>query len=153
MSLIMNILIPLHVLAAVVWVGGMFFAYMALRPVAAEKLDPPARLTLWAGVFGKFFPWVWMSIVILLATGLWVVINTYGGFANVSTSVHTMFGLGIVMILMFGHVYFALYKKLVVAVAEERWPDGGSILSKMRIMIAINLTIGLVTVFVAVSKF
>jgi len=46
-----------------------------------------------------------------------------------------------------------LYKKLVVAVAEERWPDGGSILSKMRIMIAINLAIGLVTVFVAVSKF
>ena len=37
----MAIAIPLHLLAAVIWVGGMFFAYMALRPVAASLLEPP----------------------------------------------------------------------------------------------------------------
>ena len=26
--------IPLHTLAAVIWVGGMFFAYLILRPSA-----------------------------------------------------------------------------------------------------------------------
>ena len=31
--------ITLHLLAAVIWVGGMFFAYIAMRP-AAQFLDP-----------------------------------------------------------------------------------------------------------------
>ena len=65
----MGIALLLHVLAAVVWVGGMFFAYAALRPVAVSQLEPPLRLALWAGVFSKFFPWVFVAIAILLITG------------------------------------------------------------------------------------
>jgi len=38
----------LHVLAAVVWVGGMFFAWMVLRPAAVSALQPPERLMLWS---------------------------------------------------------------------------------------------------------
>ncbi|MGN5479437.1 hypothetical protein ACTMU2_28655 [Cupriavidus basilensis] len=53
------ILLFLHVTAAVVWVGGMFFAYLCLRPVAGQVLDPPSRLQLWRGVFDRFFRWVW----------------------------------------------------------------------------------------------
>ena len=48
----MIILIALHVLAAVVWVGGMFFAYMVLRP-SAGLLVAPARVALWQRVFGR----------------------------------------------------------------------------------------------------
>ena len=66
----MNVSLFLHVMGVVVWVGGMFFAYMALRPVAASVLEPPQRLILWAGVFGKFFPWVWASVALILLTGL-----------------------------------------------------------------------------------
>lgn len=40
----MPLAITLHVLSAVVWVGGMFFAWMALRPVAASLLEPPPRV-------------------------------------------------------------------------------------------------------------
>ena len=36
-------LIALHILSAVVWVGGMFFAYMVLRP-AAGRLEQVERL-------------------------------------------------------------------------------------------------------------
>ena len=58
----MGIALLLHALAAVVWVGGMFFAHMALRPVAASLLEPPQRLALWVGVFSRFFPWVFVAI-------------------------------------------------------------------------------------------
>ena len=58
--------LALHILGAVVWVGGMFAAYMCLRP-AAGPLEPPQRLKLWRAFFQKFFPWVWLSI--LLAIG------------------------------------------------------------------------------------
>ena len=39
----MNLTLLLHVLSIVVWVGGMFFAYMALRPVAASVLEDNAE--------------------------------------------------------------------------------------------------------------
>ena len=48
--------IALHILAAVLWVGGMFFAHQVLRPVAATQFEPPARLKMWVGVFSRFFP-------------------------------------------------------------------------------------------------
>jgi uncharacterized membrane protein len=37
----------LHGMAASAWVGGIFFAYMALRPAAMITLEPPVRLKLW----------------------------------------------------------------------------------------------------------
>src|SRR5690606_5692971 len=68
MNNLMSLLFPLHLLAAVVWVGGMFFAYMALRPAAATVLPPPQRLPLWTQTFRRFFPWVWITVVLLPVT-------------------------------------------------------------------------------------
>ena len=51
----MAIAYVLHVLAALIWVGGMFFAHSSLRPTAAETLQPPERLRLLTGVFKRFF--------------------------------------------------------------------------------------------------
>ena len=78
----MALALALHVLSAVIWVGGMFFAYMALRPVAAELLEPPARLRLWRGVFANFFVWVSAAVVLLLITGLWMIFGVYGGMGK-----------------------------------------------------------------------
>ena len=58
----------LHILGAVVWVGGMFGIYACLRP-ALDTLEPPQRLRLMRVTFQKFFPWVWIAILLLLASG------------------------------------------------------------------------------------
>ena len=145
----MGIAVLLHVLAVVIWVGGMFFAYVALRPVAASQLEPPLRLALWAGVFARFFPWVFVSIAIILATGLWMVFAVFGGFSAVGLYVHLMWWLGIIMMLIFLHVYFAPYKRLRAAVAAEDWPAGGKQLAMIRVMIGINLSLGLLVVAIA----
>jgi uncharacterized membrane protein len=139
----------LHLLAAVIWVGGMFFAYMALRPVAASQLAPPARLALWAGVFDKFFPWVFAAIAILLATGYWMVLSFYGGFDAVGLHVHIMIWSGYVMMLIFLHVFFGPFKRLKRAVAHADWPAGGNSLAQIRILIGVNLLIGLLVVAIA----
>lgn len=146
---IKTISIALHVLSAVIWVGGMFFAYMALRPVAAQQLQPPQRLTLWAGVFSKFFPFVWLSILFLLTTGYNLIFAVWGGFADTPTYVHIMNGLGIVMILIFMHVYFAPFRRLKDAVLIENWQVGGNKLNQIRKLIGINLSLGLIVVIVA----
>jgi uncharacterized membrane protein len=145
----MAIALMLHILAAVVWVGGMFFAYMVLRPVAANRLEPPARLALWAGVFGRFFPWVFGTIGILLASGFWMVYAVFGGFGGVGLHVHLMLWLGIVMMLIFLHVFFAPFRRLKDAVATEDWPAGGRQLASIRVLIGINLAIGLLVVAIA----
>jgi uncharacterized membrane protein len=136
----------LHVLSVVVWVGGMFFAYMALRPVAASVLEPPQRLTLWAGVFDKFFPWVWVSVALILATGLHMLMKI-GGMAAPHYAM-AMLVLGVLMMVIFAHVFFAPYKKLKRAVAAQDWKAGGAALGQIRMLIGINLSIGLVTIAV-----
>ena len=139
----------LHVIAVVIWVGGMFFAYMFLRPVAAAQLEPPARLTLWAGVFSNFFPWVWSCIVVILATGFWMIFAVFGGMGAVGLYVHAMLGLGILMMLIFFHVYFAPFSRLKRAVAAEDWPAGAKSLGQIRALVGINTTIGIATIAVA----
>lgn len=139
----------LHVIAAVIWVGGMFFAYNFLRPVAGATLEPPARLTLWAGVFNKFFPYVWISVVALPLTGYLMIFAIWGGMAQAPLYVHIMNGLGVAMILIYMYVFFAPYKRLKAAVAEQRWPDGGKALAQIRLLVAANTTLGVLVIIVA----
>lgn len=141
--------ITLHILSAVIWVGGMFFAYVALRPVAATLLEPPQRLPLWAQTFTRFFPWVWAAIVILPVTGYWLITSVFEGFKNAGWHVHTMQVTGWLMILIFLHVYFVPFQRLKRAVAAKDWKEGGQQLGQIRRFIGINLILGLVTVIVA----
>ena len=139
----------LHVLSAVIWVGGMFFAYNFLRPAAGVALEPPLRLTLWVAVFERFFPFVWASVFLLPLTGYLMVFSVWGGFDIVPLYVHVMNGLGIIMILVYMYVFFAPFKRLQLAVAEQRWPDGGKALAQIRILVGINTAIGIFVVAVA----
>lgn len=146
----MKFAILLHLLGIVVWVGGMFFAYMALRPAAAQLLEPPQRLTLWAGTFGRFFPWVWVSVVFILGSGLDLIFTKLGGFATTPPYVHSMFGIGLLMMLIFAHVFFAPYGRLKRFVAAQDWPSAGAALAQIRMLIGINLSLGLINIAIAV---
>jgi len=144
----LTISIVLHLLSAVVWVGGMFFAYMFLRPVAASQLEPPARLQLWVGVFKKFFPFVWLSLLFLPLTGYLMIFDIWGSMGATPLYVHIMNGLGIVMILIYLHVYFAPFKRLKEAVIKQDWPEGGRNLNIIRKMVGINTIIGLIVIVI-----
>jgi uncharacterized membrane protein len=148
--MVMPILITLHLLAAVIWVGGMFFAYQCLRPVAAIQLEPPQRLPLWRGVFDRFFVWVWAAIVLLLVTGHTMIFQ-FGGMANVGMHVHLMLAGGYLMIALYMYVFFGPYKRLKQAVDAQIWPEGGKNLNKIRQVVAINLTLGIVTIVIAAA--
>ena len=141
----------LHILAAVIWVGGMFFAYMALRPAAAKLLEPPQRLSLWDGVFTKFFFWVWISIITILLSGYHMIFSAFGGFAGSGMHIHLMHGMGLVMVMIFMHVYFAPYKRLKRLVAEGNFPEAAKNLNTIRKLVAINTTIGVLTFIAAES--
>ena len=146
----MPLLIALHILAAVVWVGGIFFAYMVLRP-SAGPLEPPARLALWRRVFGRFFPWVWASIAILLISGYTMLFIHFGGFAGAGLHINVMQLTGIVMMLLFLHLYFAPWRRFSQAVETGAFEDAAKQLNQIRRIVAINLVLGLLTVAVGAS--
>ncbi len=146
----MALLIALHVLAVVVWVGGMFFAYLVLRQ-SAGPLEPEARLTLWHRVFRRFFPWVWSSIVLLLASGYGMIFLYFGGFAGAGLDINVMQGIGIVMMLLFLHLFFGPWRRFSDAVEKEAFPEAGNHLAQIRRIVAVNLVLGLLTIIVGAS--
>lgn len=141
----MNLLNLLHVLATVVWVGGMFFAHQCLRPVALAQLEPPQRLRLWSAVFGRFFPWVWLCVALLVGSGQVMVVGM-GGMAAVPVHIHVMVGIGYLMSAIFAFIYFKPYARLRKAVAAGDWPEGGKALNLIRRLVGTNLTLGLLNV-------
>jgi uncharacterized membrane protein len=140
----------LHVVAAVVWVGGMFFAYMVLRK-SVGPLEPPARLALWHRVLGRFFPWVWASIGLLLISGYSMLFHAFGGFAGAPPHINVMQGTGLVMMLLFLHLFFAPWRRFGVTVKRGAFPEAAKELEQIRRIVAINLALGLVTVTVGAS--
>ena len=142
--------IAVHALAAVAWVGGMFFALTALRP-ATGPLAPEVRLALWERVLRRFFAWVFAAIALLLVSGYGMIAGLFGGFAHLPAYVNIMQAVGIVMMLAFFHVYFAPWRRFRAAVAAANHPEAARQLNQIRWIVTLNLALGLLTVAVASS--
>lgn len=142
--------LALHTLGAVVWVGGMFAAYMCLRP-AAGPLEPPVRLKLWRDFFARFFPWVWAAVVLLLASGYWMLFTTFGGFRGAGVHIHIMHLLGLVMAVLFFALFHGPWLNFKRAVDSTDWPTAATSLNRIRQIIAVNLPLGLIVAIVGAS--
>jgi uncharacterized membrane protein len=145
----LGIALSLHQLASVVWVGGMFFAHFALRPTLKQALEPQARLQVVLGVFRRFFPWVWLSIATLWITGGWVTLAVLQG--RVGLHVSAMMAIALVMTLVFVYLFFVPYRRMRHSVEQEVWRSASTAFDRIRQLMAINLTLGILTVVIAVS--
>jgi uncharacterized membrane protein len=135
-----------HVLAVMLWVGGMAFAHFFLRP-AVQALEPPQRLALMQRVLQRFLAAAGMAVAVALGSGVaMMVLGLRGAHINV------MALLGLVMAAVYGHVRFALYPRLVRAVAAQAWPDGGAAMLQLRRWVGINLALGVVVIVLAVLR-
>lgn len=143
------IALALHLVAAIIWVGGMFYAYMILRPVAASQLEPPVRLKLWSEVFQRFFVWVWSIVIIIPATGYYMIFANWDGFTNLTLDIHIMHVLGIIMVLLYLHLYFAPYRRMNQALAENKIEEAANSLSQIRIIVMVNMLLGITVSVVA----
>jgi len=140
----------LHILGAVVWVGGMFAIYVCLRPALAT-LEPPQRLRLMCVTFQKFFPWVWTAVLLLLASGYSMLFILFGGFAGAGVHVHLMQGIGWLMIALFVWLFHGPWLAFKRAVDAGDWPSAGTSLDRIRQIISINLPLGLIVVLIGAS--
>jgi uncharacterized membrane protein len=137
----------LHIAAAIVWLGGMTLMIFAVRPSAIAQLQPPQRIPLLAGVLTRFFMAVWVCIGVLLATGVAALLQI--GMKNAPLGLHLMLAIGLVMMAIFGHLYFAPFQRLKRAVAAQDWPTGGAQLAQIHKLVVTNCVLGWVAVAAA----
>lgn len=135
-----NLLLFLHLAAAIFWMGGMAFVVLALRPALHAQLQPPQRLPLMVLVLRRFFVVVIASIVVLLATGGPLLMQVPG--AQVPRGWHAMAGLGVLMVLVFGHIFFGPWRRMQRAVAAQEWPEGGKRAGQIAMLVKVNLGLG-----------
>lgn len=149
----MAIPLSMHVMAAIIWVGGMFLAYWVLRP-AMESLDLPARVRLWMAILERFFSWIWVIAFLQPATGYWMIIHELGGFQNIGKHIIIMQVMGWMMIIIFIWVYLAPFGQMKEMIKEELYPEAGMYMLKIRRIMLINLTLGsIVSILAAVGPF
>lgn len=143
----MRVALFLHLVGALVWIGGMFFAYFTLRP-STMVLEPPQRLVLWSEILGRFFRWVWGSVALILGSGFYM-LAAIAGVAKVPFNVHIMLYLGLFMVFIFLYVVVVPFSALKRAIATEDWSTGSAALSSIRTAVAVNLVLGLIIMGVA----
>ncbi|MCY7314547.1 MAG: CopD family protein [Rubrivivax sp.] len=151
---LLAVLKALHVLAVVLWVGGMAFAHFCLRP-AVLVLEPPQRVRLLHAVLGRFLRIVLWSALLVLASGLRMIgrvarqaVQSGGVFAMpLDWSVMTVVGL--VMVLIYGHIRWVLWRRLDRAMQAADVPAAAAAMAPLRQWMAVNLALGLaLTAFV-----
>lgn len=136
----------IHVLAIVLWVGGMAFAQFFLRP-AVQALDPPQRLALMQRVLLRFLNAAGVAVLIVLVSGVaLMVLGARGAHVN------AMAVLGLLMAAIYGHIRLALYPRLARAVAAQAWPAGGAAVAKIRTAVSVNLALGVIVIVLAVLR-
>ena len=130
----------LHLVAAILWLGGMGFMLLALRPALGTVAEPPSRLRLLAAVLRRFFAGVWAAIALLLLTGGYM--YSHAGAQAAPLGWHLMGGIGVLMFLVYAHLYFTPYQRLRRAVDEAAWPQAASAATMIARLAGVNFALG-----------
>jgi uncharacterized membrane protein len=147
----------IHVLSIVLWIGGMAFAHFFLRPAVAS-LEAPVRLRLMHDVLGRFFKAVLVVSLLTLVSGVWMLgrvakqVVQSGGSFEMPLAWTIMAVLGVVMVAIFMHIRFVLFKRLGQTVAASEWSAGAAAMAQIRRWVAFNLGTGILVLFVSLMR-
>lgn len=139
--------IVLHILAVILWIGGMFFAHFVLRPVVNQLLEPTSRLTFFSAIFAKFFFYVWLSLIFLWLSGGTIII-IQGGMSQVAPYVHIMLAIATIMTFLFMYLFFMPYTALKHALEAQDIAEGVKKLTTIRRIVLTNLSLGIITTII-----
>ena len=134
----------------------------AVRPALLAQLQGAQRLGLMVAVLKRFYAGVSVSVLLILATGLHLygagtsaavqarkAIVAAGGSASgtlLPLGWHVMLGLGVAMMLIYGHIYFAGFRKLQRAHDAGDLPGAAHAAEGMHKMVVLNFALGVIAV-------
>ena len=140
--------LAVHVLCVVIWVGGMFFAYVVLRP-SLGVLEPVQRIALHTQVFRRFFLVIWHAMPLILLSGFTMLFVFDGGAANAAWYINAMMLIGLIMSAVFVLIVFGPYARF--RRTTER-ATAAACIDRIRKLIGVNLVLGIITVVAAVMR-
>ena len=149
----LQITLLLHLIAAMVWMGGMTCLLFALRPAALALLDGPVRARLMAGVWQRFFTLVAACVVVLFFSGMHLyttgfrAVKAATGAGSVALGWNLMLTIGLVMFLVFGHIYFGGFRKFKKAVANADFPVAAQAAAQIHTLVVTNFVLGWLAIF------
>ena len=145
----MLIAASIHILSAMIWIGGLLFFYGVLNRAVEEVLEPTERLPLMHRIVQRFFPLFGWSMAATLASGFWLVQIAYNG--GIGWMVELMIGLGAASVLLLGYLYYGPYRRMEKALDRYDLLLASSCLGNIRALTAANLLLGFVSVVIGVA--
>ena len=144
----------LHLMAAVIWVGGMIFTSLILQPVLRSAFPPPQRMQLYREVGNRFRVVQWVCLGILFLTGfqkLW-------GLRESPNVFYSSFGwlLGLKLFGVVGAVFLSVLHsyvwgpRLAAMAPDPRNPEYALLMKKLVFWGKTNLLLNILIVFLAV---
>ena len=114
----MSVVAAIHVLAATIVAGGLFFACIIMRP-AAGSVDPGVRLPLWRRTFQRFFLWYAGAILAMNATGYLLAI---GSGTTPTLELHLKHAFGWILLLLVTYIYVVPFRRMEIAMGQGERP-------------------------------
>ena len=139
----MSVVLPIHILATIILLGGMFFASVAVRP-GTRGLEVDAALVLWHRMLSRFFAWASVSMLLILVTGIGMVFLKFGGFSGVPAIHRGNMAIGLPAIALYAYVYFGPWQRYNETLSRGDWIAAQKNITRVRTLMAIVLALGLV---------
>lgn len=149
----MGVIVFIHVLSAVVWVGGMIAIKMAVHPAMQHITEERQRIARALDIMGGFFNIVAVFILLLLITAVLMIIGF--DFKNASDFLynitHVKEAIWVMMTVNFIYIYMIRRK------AQEQFLKGDLLSAKQKLFkiqqyfIPFNIFLGLLAIYFGVT--
>jgi len=146
----MTFVLPIHVLATIIWLGGLFLLSVVFAP-SARRLDQAPALFMWHNVLSRFFILAWICMALILVTGIALVFLAFGGFSGVPIIHRVNSAIGIPAIILYGYLYFVPWRRFRRAMWNNDLNAAEKSLGQARLLMAIIVSLGLVASVVSVA--
>jgi len=117
-GLLLTVTMWVHLLSAVVWIGGIFFILYVALPVVGKILDQPAKIM--GPLSKRFVPLANISISLIIASGIIMTINSheFADLASLSVLRTQSFFIKILLVVIMTSIHF--YRGLVLTPGISR---------------------------------
>jgi uncharacterized membrane protein len=142
--------LALHIVSVIIWIGGLFLAFVALKP-GMLPIDAEARLAVWQHGFGRFLPWSWLCVVTLLLSGFAMVFLGFSGLTALPAHVRAMMALGVLTAGLYAYLLFLPWRGFRHAMLKFDWPTAETKIAQVRRVMGVTLVIGLAAAIVGAA--
>jgi uncharacterized membrane protein len=146
----MIVALPVHIVAIIVWLGGLFLLTVVLGPTIRE-LAPTASISLWHRVLSRFFVWGSVGLVAIVASGIAIVQLRFGGFSGMPVIHRWNMVVGVPAIALYAYAQIVPWRACCRAIADDDWIVAGKNAAQIRTLLGIVLALGLIASVVSAA--